>query len=81
MPNIKLNIDSSFFNEAYLPLLNNTERFTVLYGGGGSGKSIFATQKMIIKALKYPNRKILVVRKVLATIRESCFALFIDQLS
>ena len=33
MPNIKLNIDRSFFNEAYLPLLNNTERFTVLYGG------------------------------------------------
>lgn len=35
MPPIKLNIDvSNFFNEAYLPLLNNTERFTVLYGGG-----------------------------------------------
>jgi phage terminase large subunit len=80
MPKIKLNVDASFFNEAYLPLLNNKERFTVMYGGGGSGKSVFCTQKMILKALK-SKRKILVVRKVLATIRESCFALFLEQLS
>jgi phage terminase large subunit len=81
MPNLKLNIDSSFFNSAYLPLLNNKERFTVLYGGGGSGKSVFVTQKMILKALQFKNRKILVVRKVQNTLRESCFALFLDQLS
>lgn len=36
---------------------------------------------MILKALKYPNRKILVIRKVLATVRESVFALFLEQLS
>lgn len=35
MTTIKLNVDKSFFNEVYLPLLNNTERFTVLYGGAG----------------------------------------------
>lgn len=81
MSKLKLNIDRSFFNEAYLPLLNNKHRFTVLYGGGGSGKSHFVAQKMIIKAFKYPNRKILVVRKVQATIRESIYALFIEQLS
>jgi len=81
MPKIKLNIDVSFFNEVYLPLLENTERFTVIMGGAGSGKSHFTVQKSILKALKYPNRKFLVVRKVLATIRESIFALFIEQLS
>ena len=31
--NIKLNIKKSYFNEVYLPYLNNTERFTVFYGG------------------------------------------------
>ena len=31
--NIKLNIKKSYFNEGYLPYLNNTERFTVFYGG------------------------------------------------
>ena len=39
--NIKLNIKKSYFNEVYLPYLNNTERFTVFYGGAGSGKSVF----------------------------------------
>lgn len=78
---LKLNIDRSFFNDAYLPLLNNTDRFTVLMGGAGSGKSHFAVQKMIIKALKYNNRKILVIRKVQNTIRESIYANFLEQLS
>ena len=81
MPNIKLNIDASFFNEAYIPLLNSTERFLCLIGGAGSGKSVFAVQKLIIKALKYSERKILIVRKVQATLRESVFAQFLDQLS
>lgn len=80
MAKIELNIQKDFFNEAYLHLLNNKERWTVLYGSAGSGKSHFAVQKMILKALKYENRKILVVRKVQTTIRESIFALFLDQL-
>lgn len=80
-PKLKLNIDKSFFNEAYLPILTNTERWTVCYGGGGSGKSHFVAQKMIMKAIKYANRKILVIRKVQATLRESVYALFIEQLS
>lgn len=75
MGNIKLNIKKRFFNEAYLPYLNNTERITVFYGGAGSGKSYFAVQKMLIKALKEP-RKILVIRKVTATLRDSIFAEF-----
>jgi phage terminase large subunit len=78
---LKLNITKDFFNEVYLPLLDNKERWTVIMGGGGSGKSHFVTQKMILKALKYPNRKILVIRKVAGTLRESVYALFIDQLS
>lgn len=77
---MKLNIDKSFFNEAYLPLLNNTDRFVVLFGSAGSGKSHFIVQKMILKALKYPNRKILVIRKVQNTIRNSIFQLFLDQI-
>lgn len=79
-PKITINVDKDFFNPVYLPLLNNKHRFTLLYGGAGSGKSHFAVQKMILKALKYPNRKILVVRKVQNTIRNSIFALFMEQL-
>jgi len=47
----------------------------VFYGGAGSGKSHFVFQKLILKYLKYENRKCLVVRKVSNTLRDSCFAL------
>ena len=53
-----------------------TTRFNVYYGGGGSGKSYFVVQKIILKILQY-KRKVLVVRKVQATIRDSIWALFL----
>lgn len=54
-------------------------RITVLYGGAGSGKSYFGVQKTIIKALRY-KRKILIVRKVGATLKSSIWDEFINQL-
>ena len=75
MANIKLNIKKRFFNEAYLPYLKTKERVNVFYGGAGSGKSHFVVQKMLIKALE-SQRKMLVVRKVTATLRDSIFAEF-----
>jgi hypothetical protein len=33
MANIKLNIKKRFFNEAYLPYLETTDRVNVFYGG------------------------------------------------
>lgn len=79
---IKIQIDSSIFNAAYLPQLEQYDkRINVYYGGGGSGKSHFVVQKMIYKYLKYPNRKCLVVRKVGNTLRESIYALFKSILS
>ena len=70
-------ISKQLFNTAYLPLLEDyTKRFNVFFGGAGSGKSHFAVQKLILKYLKYPNRKCLVIRKVSNTLRDSIFALF-----
>jgi len=80
MANIKLNIKKRFFNEAYLPYLETTDRVNVFYGGAGSGKSHFVVQKMLIKALKSP-RKMLVIRKVTATLRDSIFAEFQSAIS
>lgn len=74
-----MNIDMAIFNEVYLPLLNNTERYTVLMGGGGSGKSVFAVQKMILKSLK-EKRRVLIIRKVQKDIKDSIFDLFVEQL-
>ena len=52
-------------------------RINVFYGGAGSGKSYFVCQKMIIKALQ-SQRKILVVRKVGRTLKQSIWALFVE---
>ena len=45
------------------------------FGGYGSGKSYHIAMKIILKCLQ-ENRKVLVVRKVYDTIRESCYDLF-----
>lgn len=81
MAQINIEVDTSYFIDAYLPLLDNEERFNVLWGGGGSGKSHFVADKMILKAFKYPNRTILLVRKVQAAIKDSIFQLVVDELS
>lgn len=70
-------ISKKLFNESYISSLEDySRRFNVFYGGAGSGKSHFVIQKMILKYLKYPNRKCLVIRKVSNTLRDSIFALF-----
>ena len=57
-----------------------SHRLEVYYGGAGSGKSYGACQKVLLKALNHP-RKVLVIRKVGATLRHSVFQLFLDLLS
>lgn len=75
---IRLNISpSKVFNRHIYDHLFDYDTFTeVHYGGASSGKSHGVFQKIVIKALrdwKKP-RKILVLRKVGATVRDSVFA-------
>ena len=75
---IKLNISpSKVFNRHIYDHLFDYDTFTeVHYGGASSGKSHGVFQKIVIKALKdwKKPRKILVLRKVGATVRDSVFA-------
>lgn len=68
-------------NAVYKPYLQNQSRYLVLKGGSGSGKSVFAAQKIIIRCLLEPGHRILIVRKVATTLRSSVFQLFNDLLS
>lgn len=77
---MKLEFTKGFFNAVYLPMLENKERVNVLWGGGGSGKSHFVVDKMIYKALKHPNRTILLSRKVQADIKDSIFQLVVEEI-
>lgn len=73
---IKVN---NVFAPVYYPYLENyNKRYLVMIGGGGSGKSYFAGQKIIYRMLKEKNHKILVTRKVDRTLRHSTFDLLKD---
>lgn len=57
----------------------NYEKY-VLVGGYGSGKSYNVVFKLILKCLE-EKRKVLVVREVYDTLKESCYDLFIEELT
>jgi len=70
-------------NPIYFPLLYNKDRYLVLYGGAGSGKSHFIAQKYLIRTMvgeskKTPiKHKILALRKTQPAARRSVFELFL----
>lgn len=59
--------------DKFYPLYWDKSRYLVLMGGGGSGKSVFITQKIIVRMINEKNHRILVLRKVAKTLRESVF--------
>lgn len=61
-------------NDIYIPLLSNQSRFLILYGGGGSGKSVFAAHKVILRLVGESGHKFLALRKVGETVKDSIFA-------
>lgn len=60
-------------NRKFYPLYWNTDRYLVLMGGGGSGKSVFAAQNIVKRMISEDKHRFLVLRKVAKTLRESVF--------
>ena len=77
---MKLVVHKNIFNDVYLPHLTDySYRYNIYYGGAGSGKSHFVAQFLVYKALTN-RRKILVLRKVGRTVKNSVFQLILDTL-
>lgn len=73
----QVNIPKEAFNSVYLPLLtDDTHRYLVLYGGAGSGKSVFAVQRYLVRLMQKPLCNLMVIRAVADTHRDSTYALF-----
>ena len=68
-------------NPIYYPLFNNQDRYIVLYGGAGAGKSHWSCQKILIRIMEEKESRILIIRKVARTLRRSVFQLFQDYIS
>lgn len=74
-------VNPKAFNDAFYPYLRDYKRrFEVYYGGAGSGKSVFIAQKLVVKALT-DKRKVLIMRKVGSTLKDSVWQLVVDTLS
>ena len=71
----QLNPDA-FNSWVYDHIDDYSRRLEVYYGGAGSGKCFGACQKMLLKALNR-RRKVLVVRKVVVTLKHSIFQLML----
>lgn len=66
-------------NNRFKPLLDDCNRFLVIYGGAGSGKSVFTAQgKILLRCLQELGHKFLILRKVAKTIRYSVWSLIVS---
>lgn len=72
---MNLTFDSNIFNPLLWKLNKANTRYVISYGGAGSSKSYTQTQLEIINALQH-KEKLLVIRKVNATLKDSVIALF-----
>lgn len=62
-------------NKSYKNAKESKNRFRILYGGAGSGKSYFVAQEIIVNMLSSKDYKYLVVRKTGRSLRLSVFQL------
>ena len=67
----RITISREKFNAVYVPYLFDEHRYQVFFGGAASGKSAFLAARAVIGALG--GRNTLIVRKVGARIRASCW--------
>ena len=78
---IQLQLSKDIFNDAFYPFLfDYIHRCEVYKGSAGSGKSHFISQKLILKALNDPERRMLICRRYGSTVRETVWQLIIEQL-
>ena len=68
-------------NECYWSFFQDRTRIKLLYGSAGSGKSFYSFQEMIYRILIEDGQNYLVIRKIGATHRSSCWALTMQVIS
>jgi len=73
---MELKVSSSFF-----PLFARQERYLVLYGGRGSGKSEFAARKTLARCWTEGNHRFLIMRKVRRSLQGSVIEVFLTLLN
>ncbi len=60
-------------NERFIPLVENKDRYLILYGGRGSSKSDFAAKKLIFRCVYEPYFLYMLIRNRYNSIKESSY--------
>lgn len=82
LPDIDLsNVLNKTVNQVFRPTFRDENRYLVLFGGAGSGKSRYVAQKILYRMIYEQGHRFLVVRKVDKTIKLSVFQLFKDYIN
>ena len=68
-------------NPAYKEAQSSRDRYRILYGGAGSGKSHYVAQETILNMLSSRYYSYLIVRKTGKSIRNSVFRLLVEMIS
>lgn len=68
-------------NESFLPLIHNTDRYLIMYGGRGSSKSMFETDRSIYQCLTHKYFRCVLVRNTYATIKDSQYQSLVDRIN
>lgn len=76
-----INVKKKWFNEAYYPHLLGTQKYQIMYGGRGSGKSNHNIKRFLLLALSSDYFRLVYCRKDFAHIRKSMYDGFKMQIS
>ena len=65
------------YSPVFVPMFEDKQRYHIIWGGAGSGKSHIVARKILLRLLeeKHVKHNFLVVRKIDRTIKRSVFAL------
>lgn len=80
MPTTQLNISKKKFTTAYWKIAAIKSRFRVVMGGSDASKSFSVAQDEILKGLRHVE-KVLVIRKVASTLKDSVYQSFKNRLN
>lgn len=68
-------------NDAFTPLVNNEDRYLLLWGGRGSSKSVFAADKLIFRCISEDYFRCILIRNVYEDIKDSSYQTIKDRVS
>ena len=78
----KIALDNGIYpvNDVFFPIINDDSKILILYGGYGSGKSVFEVDKLIDECLAGGYFRCFYGRKVMDTVRISVFLTLTDRI-